>query len=637
MGQRQEMEFKTEIRQLLDIITHSIYTSREIFLRELISNASDALDKLRFEHTRSTAMRDPEAELAIRITTNPEAKTLTVTDTGIGMSLDEIITNIGTIAHSGTAQFLAKLQESGGDASSLIGRFGVGFYAVFMVAETVTIRSQSFRPDARAVEWSSQGQGTYSVQELEETLPRGTSITLHLKDDAAEFARQERVKAIIQKHSNFVSFPIEVDGERVNTIPALWRENKFSITAEQYADFYKFLTLDTESPLHTIHLSVDAPVQFSALLFIPKRTQDIFGIDRDAHGLDLYVRRVLIQSKNKDLIPEYLGFVRGVVDTEDLPLNISRETLQENIIVRKMAQTITKHVLSDLQKLTQDAEKYTQFWKEHGRRFKMGYTDFANQEAFAELLRFHSSRSADASAMVSLSQYVEAMREGQKAIYYIAGSTREAIEKDPHLEIFRTKGIEVLYLLDPIDEFVMEALRRYKDLPLESAEHADMSKLESLPDTAEGPSLRPEESAPTMDKLVEAAGRILGDRVREVRLSRRLSQSPACLVSPDGASSQMHRIMQILAKDTSIPKKVLELNPSHPLIQHLARLAQHNPEDEFLTMSIEGIFEAALLQDGYIADPHSLAERTYRLLEEVSRLRTQEEPSPSSIDEGASH
>ena len=637
MGQRQEMEFKTEIRQLLDIITHSIYTSREIFLRELISNASDALDKLRFEQTRSTALRDPEAELAIRITTNPEAKTLTVTDTGIGMSLDEIITNIGTIAHSGTAQFLAKLQESGGDASSLIGRFGVGFYAVFMVAETVTIRSQSFRPDAKAVEWSSQGQGTYSVQELEETLPRGTSITLHLKDDAAEFARQERVKAVIQKHSNFVSFPIEVDGERVNTIPALWRENKFSITAEQYADFYKFLTLDTESPLHTIHLSVDAPVQFSALLFIPKRSPDIFGIDRDVHGLDLYVRRVLIQSKNKDLIPEYLGFVRGVVDTEDLPLNISRETLQENIIVRKMAQTITKHVLSDLQKLAQDAEKYTQFWKEHGRRFKMGYADFANQEAFAELLRFHSSRSADATAMVSLAQYVEAMREGQKALYYISGATREAIEKDPHLEIFRTKGIEVLYLLDPIDEFVMEALRRYKDIPLESAEHADMSKLESLPDTAEGPSLRPEESGVTMDKLVETTGRILGDRVREVRLSRRLSQSPACLVSPDGASSQMHRIMQILAKDTSIPKKVLELNPSHPLIQHLARLAQHSPEDEFLTMSIEGIFEAALLQDGYIADPHSLAERTYRLLEEVSRLRTQEEPSPSSIDEGSSH
>lgn len=621
MTQMQEMEFKTEIRQLLEIITHSIYTSREIFLRELISNASDALDKLRFEQARSTAVHDPEAELAIRITTDPDRRQITVTDTGIGMTLDEVVANIGTIAHSGTAQFLATIKESGGDASNLIGRFGVGFYSVFMVADQVTLRTRSFQPEARAVEWTSQGQGTYQVRELDEDLPRGTSITLHLKEDAAEFAHKDRLAAIIKKHSNFVSFPVSVDGEKINTVPALWREPKFSISAEQYAEFYKFLTLDTDAPLHTIHCSVDAPVQFSALLFVPPRTVDIFGIERDAHGLDLYVRRVLIQSKNKDLIPEYLGFVRGVVDTEDLPLNISRETLQENRVVRKMAQTITKQVLAELKKLAEDAERYATFWKEHGRRFKMGYADFANHETFAELVRFQSS-AAEAGALVSLAQYAERMQDGQKAIYYLSGPSREAIEKDPRLEIFRAKGVEVLYLLEPIDEFVMESLRRYRDIPLEAAENADPAALESLPDAA-APATDAPQPAGDHEPLLAAMRRILGDRVAEVRLSKRLTTSPACLVSPDGSTSQMQRIMQILAKDASIPKKALEINPRHPLVANLQAIASQRPDDPFLTLAVESVFEAALLQDGYLADPHAFVARTYQLLEEASRRQQQ--------------
>lgn len=618
MTQTQEMEFKTEIRQLLDIITHSIYTSREIFLRELISNASDALDKLRFEQARTTDIQDPEAELAIRITTDADGRSLTITDTGIGMTQEEIIANIGTIAHSGTADFLAKAKERGGDASNLIGRFGVGFYSVFMVADQVTLRSRSFLPEAKPVEWASNGQGSYSVRELDEELPRGTSIHIHLKEDAAEFANKDRLAAVVKKHSNFVSFPVYVDGEKVNTVSALWRENKFSITKEQYGEFYRFLTLDTEDPMHTIHISVDAPVQFSALLFIPPKTIDMFGIERDAHGLDLYVRRVLIQSKNKDLIPKYLGFVRGVVDTEDLPLNISRETLQENRIIRKIAQTITKQVLGELQKLAQDQERYAAFWKEHGKGFKMGYADFASQEAFAGLVRFHSSATSDPQALVSLEEYAARMQEGQKAIYYISGPSREAIEKNPHVEIFRTKGVELLYLFDPIDEFVMEALRRYRDFPLEAAENADLGKLENLSDATSADTSTAPAQTEGMDALLTVMGRVLKDRIKEVRLSKRLSQSPACLVSPDGSTSQMHRIMQILAKDTSIPQKVLEVNPKHPLVRNLHKMAKHAPEDPFLTLAIEGIFEAALLQDGYLADPHSLVERTYRLLEEAS-------------------
>lgn len=620
MTQTQEMEFKTEIRQLLEIITHSIYTSREIFLRELISNASDALDKLRFEQARSADIQDPEAELAIRITTDADGRCITITDTGIGMTQEEVVANIGTIAHSGTADFLAKAKESGGDASNLIGRFGVGFYSVFMVADQVTLRTRSFQPQTKPVEWISNGQGSYRIRELDEALPRGTSIHIHLKEDAAEFANKDRLAAVIKKHSNFVSFPVYVDGEKVNTVPALWRENKFSITKEQYSEFYRFLTLDTEDPTHTIHISVDAPVQFSALLFIPPKTMDVFGIERDAHGLDLYVRRVLIQSKNKELIPEYLGFVRGVVDTEDLPLNISRETLQENRVIRKIAQTITKQVLGELQKLAQDQERYAAFWKEHSKRFKMGYADFANQEAFAGLLRFHSSAASDPGALVSLEEYVSRMKEGQKAIYYISGPSREAIEKNPHVEIFRAKGVELLYLFDPIDEFVMEAVRRYRDFPLEAAENADLSKLEDLPDaaSADAASTPHQAEAEGMDALLTVMGKILKDRVTEVRASKRLSHSPACLVSPDGSTSQMHRIMQILAKDTSIPQKVLEVNPKHPLVHNLQKMAQHTPDDPFLAMAVEGLFEAALLQDGYLADPHSLVERTYRLLEEAS-------------------
>ena len=406
MSQAQQFEFKTEIKQLLDIITHSIYTSREIFLRELVSNASDALDKLRFEQSRSAEIANPDLDLQISITADEEKRQLVISDTGVGMTLDELVENIGTIAHSGSAEFIRQAMADQANSSNIIGRFGVGFYSVFMVADQVTIRTRSFRPGAKAVEWISDGLGTYTVTELEEDLPRGTTLTVHLKEEGKEFAEKNRITSIIKKHSNFISFPILVQGEKANTVQALWRENKFSITPEQYTEFYKFLTYDHEEPLDTLHMSVDAPVQFSALAFVPPRSQDTFGFDRDNYGLDLYVRRVLIQSKNKDLIPEYLGFMRGVVDTEDLPLNISRETLQENLLIRKIATTLTKQILSHLKKLGQDKDRYVKFWNEHSKRFKLGYADFANQEAFGELLRFNSSRHEDKDGLISLEEYI---------------------------------------------------------------------------------------------------------------------------------------------------------------------------------------------------------------------------------------
>lgn len=621
MSQAQQFEFKTEIKQLLDIITHSIYTSREIFLRELVSNASDALDKLRFEQSRSAEIANPDLDLQISITADEEKRQLVISDTGVGMTMDELVENIGTIAHSGSAEFIRQAMADQANSSNIIGRFGVGFYSVFMVADQVTIRTRSFRPGAKAVEWISDGLGTYTVTELEEDLPRGTTLTVHLKEEGKEFAEKNRITSIIKKHSNFISFPILVQGEKANTVQALWRENKFSITPEQYTEFYKFLTYDHEEPLDTLHMSVDAPVQFSALAFVPPRSQDTFGFDRENYGLDLYVRRVLIQSKNKDLIPEYLGFMRGVVDTEDLPLNISRETLQENLLIRKIATTLTKQVLSHLKKLGQDKDRYTKFWNEHSKRFKLGYSDFANQEAFGELLRFNSSRHEDKTGLISLDEYIEAAKDGQKEIYYISGPSREAIEQNPHLEIFRAKGLEVLYLYEPVDEFVMDSLRKFKDFELKATENADITNIEKYADNAEKkdkPEELSQEQSKDMDRFLKRVQEILGDRITEARISKRLSQSPSCLVSPDGSTSQMHKIMQMVTKDTSIPKKVFEINQDHKLVRNLLSVFAKNEQDEFVATVIEQLYESALLMDGYLADPHKMVNRLNKLMEDSS-------------------
>lgn len=621
MSQTDQFEFKTEIKQLLDIITHSLYTSREVFLRELVSNASDALDKLRFEQARSTDIKDPDLELSIAITADKDKKTLTIADTGIGMTREELIRNIGTIAHSGSAEFIRQAMADKENSSNIIGRFGVGFYSVFMAADKVTIRTRSFRPDAKTVEWVSDGLGTYTIAELEDDAPRGTAITVQLKEDAAEFADKNQITSIIKKHSNFISFPILVQDKKVNTVPALWRENKFSITPEQYKEFYTFLTYDHEAPLDTLHMSVDAPVQFSALAFVPPHSADTFGFDRDNYGLDLYVRRVLIQTKNKDLIPEYLGFMRGVVDTEDLPLNISRETLQENLLIRKIASTLTKQILGHLKKLGQDKDRYAAFWKEHSKRFKLGYMDFANQEAFGELLRFNSSRHDGKDGLISLDEYIETAKDGQKDIYYISGPSREAIEQNPHLEIFRAKGLEVLYLYEPIDEFVMDSLRKFKDFEFKSTENADIESLEKFADAGENAPKSQElsdEEAKDMDRFLKRVREILGDRITEARVSKRLSQSPSCLVSPDGATSQMHKIMQLVTKDTSIPKKVFEINQDHALIRNLLAVFGKDEKDPFVTAVIEQLYESALLMDGYLSDPHKMVVRLNRLMEDSS-------------------
>lgn len=625
--QAKKYEFKAEIKKLLDILVHSLYTSREIFLRELISNASDALDKLRFEQTKGTEILDKDLPLEIRITFDEKKKILNIKDTGIGMSRDEVISNIGTIAKSGTEEFAKILSEAKGDIGNIIGKFGVGFYSVFMVAKEVVIKTKSYKIDEPAVEWRSDGLGDYEISDLDEKIERGTTITVYLKDDAEEFAQKWKLENVIKKHSNFIAFPIYLENEKVNTVTAIWREPKSSIKKEQYDEFYKFLTYDTEPPMDVIHKSVDAPIQFNALLFIPKKSNDLFFYDRENYGLDLYVRRVLIQHKNKDLLPEYLSFVKGVVDSEDLPLNISRETLQENVIFTKIASSVTSNVLSYLQeKAKNDKEGYNEFWSEHGKIFKLGYMDFANHEKYVELIRFNSSKCNDEKELISFNEYVERIKEGQKEIYYIVGSNRDSLLTDPHLEIFKNKGLEVLFLYDPVDEFVIQAIRKYKDYEIKSVTNIDLKKINEFKDVEEKKNeVEPlsKDDQKHFYSLLSKMKSILGDRVEDVVESKRLVDSASCLVSKDETiSSQMKKILKMTKQDFSIDKKIMEVNPNHKLIRNLVKVFKKNSLDDFISLVTEQLYDAALLQEGNLEDPHKLIERLNKTLEQSSEWYT---------------
>lgn len=628
----QSCEFRAEVRKVLSILTNSLYTNREIFLRELISNASDALDKLRFRSNRGETPRHDDLPLEIRISLDKDAKTLTIEDTGLGMTAAELAENLGTIAKSGTEAFRAQLAAEEAkadgekaDAANIIGRFGVGFYSVFMVAEKVDVTSRpAFGDDDSAATWTSDGLGTYTVAPAGDDAPqRGTRIVAHLKEDAAEFLEKFRVESVIRKHSAFVPFPVLVDGEQVNTQPALWREPKSSVTKEQYDAFYQALTYDSKAPLDVLHISVDAPVQFNALLYIPDVRQDLFGLDRDFWGLDLYASRVLIQHRNKELIPDWLAFLKGVVDTEDLPLNISRETLQENVVLRKINQTIIKQTLSHLEKLAaKDAGKYAAFWRLHGRIFKLSYQDFANRERIAGLLRFNTSALDDGEALSSLDEYMSRAPEGQKTFWYVSAPNREAARLSPHLERFTRKGIEVLFLYEPVDEFVMEGMGKYKDWEFKAIENAADDALDAFADKAdsEKPAAAPlsDDDNASFDKLLERIKEILGERVADVRVSHRLADSPAVLVSPDGMTSSMEKLMRAMQKDDSLPVKVLEVNRDHVLLRSLLKMFKADPRDKPLAGMVENLFDACMLQEGYLRDAQMLAGRSSHLLEQAA-------------------
>ncbi|MBQ7585011.1 MAG: molecular chaperone HtpG [Desulfovibrionaceae bacterium] len=625
--QGQAHEFRAEVLKVLNILTNSLYTNREIFLRELISNASDALDKLRFRTNKGEVPLGADLEQKIDITIDKDKNLLIVSDTGVGMTESELADNLGTIARSGSEHFLADLDKSSSsdkeaDASQIIGKFGVGFYSVFMVARKVRVISRYAFPDqggsSEAHVWTSDGLGTYFLESTTESEPvRGTRIEISFKDNADEFLNDYRIKEIINKHSAFIPFPIFLNGERVNTQPALWREPKSNVKPEQYNAFYKSITFDSEDPLDVQHISVDVPVQFSALLFIPNHAKDVFGVDQHSCGIDLYSRRVLIQAKNNDLLPEYLRFMAGVVDAEDLPLNISRETLQENVLLQKIKQVLVKQTLGKLEKLAKEKpEDYEHFWNLHSRIFQLGYSDYANQDRVVALWRYNSSALGEGEKgkvlLTSLEDYKNRAKSGQKTFWYLYAGSRESALLNPHLEMFRKKGLEVLFLLDHVDEFCVSQLGTYQGWEFKSVETAKAEDVKDFPDletpeaTQENAPLSKEDTD-TFDNFMSFIKEILGERVKEVRVTSKLADSPAVLVSPEGLTNSWERIMKVMRKDDSLPVRDLEVNRDHNLLRSMFKIFKADKNDPILKEMIEDLFDYCMMLEGYIREPQLLA------------------------------
>ena len=604
----QSFHFKAETRQLLNILIHSLYKDREVFLRELLSNASDALNRLRFEMVTNQDVLDPAAELAICIRVDKEARMLTIQDTGIGMTGEEIIENLGTIAQSGARKFLEATKEKNADLTQVIGQFGVGFYSVFMVAEWVRVTSRSYRKDAQAVSWYATGEENYEVSAAEMN-ERGTKVEIKLKEDAAEFADEYRLKNIIHKHSEYIGFPIYVGEEKqpVNKQTSIWRMSKQSVTPEQYKDFYKQLTLDFEDPLLHTHIITDAPVQLYALLYVPgKSERGIFALRRE-DGLKLYSRNILIDEYNKDLLPEHLRFVQGVVDSEDLPLNVSRETVQATGLMARLKKVITGQIMKELENLAKnDAEKYQTFWKEFGVYLKQGVaTNLQDVESIQPLLRFKTNLHPD--TWSSFEDYVGRMKPEQKVIYFIVGEDSKSVLRSPHLDYFQQQGMEVLLLTEPIDSFMLMGLRKYKDYELQNVAQAEIGEQPKESETQE------QIAEADFSKLIERFKQVLGERVTDVRSSKRLSQSVARLVDAEGAlNPELQRVYKYLGKEYEVPKKILELNPSHTILK---KLLSTDPDSELQTLIIEQIYDSALLVEGLHPDPSSMAPRVQQLIE----------------------
>ncbi|MDA3971372.1 MAG: molecular chaperone HtpG [Desulfobulbaceae bacterium] len=604
-------EFQAEVKQLLDIVIHSLYTEKEIFLRELISNSADALEKMRHEQLTAEDIFDKDAPLQISISFDEEAKTLTITDSGIGMTRDEMERNLGTIAHSGSKKFFTELAENARKDVNLIGQFGVGFYAAFMVANKVTVQSRSAQPDAEGCEWISEGAGNYTLSQCD-GLHRGTKIILELSEDNHEFASEFEIKRIIKQYSNFVSFPINIGGEAVNTVDALWAKSKSDIKDEDYTEFYKFISNAMDEPLTHLHFAADAPLAIKSLLFIPKDNFETLGFGRMDPGVSLYCRKVLIEQDSPNILPEWLRFVKGIVDSEDLPLNISRQSLQDNALVAKLSKIITSRLLKHLGKLaTKDPETYATIWKTFGIFLKEGATsDYMHRDAIAKLLRFESSKS-EPGQQIPLAEYVERMGEEQKEIYYINGPSRKAIESGPYLEAFKKNDIEVIYTMEPIDDFVFSHMGEFDGKKLVSADRADIK----LPESDEKEDSQPEDKldSAVADTLIKWMKDSLGDKVKEVIASNRLVGSPAIIVNPDSMfTSSMERIMSATNQDHQASVKNLEINISHPLIKGLADMRTRDAD--FAKAVAEQIYDNALIQAGLMVEPRNMVDRSYEIL-----------------------
>jgi molecular chaperone HtpG len=616
------MEFQTEARQLLNLVIHSLYTHKEVFLREIISNASDALDKLRFESLTNPSILENKEEFAIRIKVDKKAKTIKISDNGIGMTKQEVIDNIGTIARSGSRAFLEKLTGDQKADSNLIGKFGVGFYSVFMVASSVKVITRRAGGDGQAVQWESDGQSDYSISDAEKK-EHGTEITIYLNQDDSVYSENWKIRELVKKYSDYIAFPIYLPDDKgkedvINETKPLWKRSPSEVTAEQYELFFKHQLGGFDPPIEVIHTRAEGVLEYSSLLFVPPSSPfDMFNPERK-HGVKLYVKRVFIMEDCKELLPEYLRFVKGIIDCEDLPLNVSREMLQHNPVVEKIKKAVVSKILGKLAEMAESRpEDYKKFFKNFGPVFKEGlHMDFDNKEKLTELLRFQSSSGSGDTDTVSLKQYVSRMREGQKEIYYITGERRDIAEKSPHMEVFREKGIEVLYMLDPIDEFILSDIPAFDGKTLKSIAKGSLDLGELGKDDA---STGKDESK--IKKLAERIKNILKDEVADVRLTTRLKGSPCCLVDEEhGMGAHMEKMMRAMGQEVPASKKTLELNPSHPVITNLDSLYEKNPVDEKLEKWARLLFDQACIAEGQmVKDPLEYSRKVYELLEEATK------------------
>jgi len=616
-------EFKAETKKLLDIVIHSLYTEKDVFVRELISNAADALEKFRHESLTVEDVFDGHLPLEITISLDDKNHTLTIADTGIGMTRTELEENLGTIAHSGSNTFLSQLAEAAKKDVSLIGQFGVGFYAAFMAGKKVRVQSRSW-DGGEGHEWESDGSGSFTIRE-EKGLHRGTKVIVELKEDAHDYAAKWKIESIIKQYSAFVSFPIKLEQETINTVKALWTRNKNEIEEKDYTEFYKFIGNAVDEPTYRLHFTADAPLAINALLFVPKENFEVMGFGRVDPGVNLYCQRILIDQHSKNILPEWLRFLKGVVDSEDLPLNISRQALQDNSLVKKIRKVITKRFLKYMdEEAAKDPETYLQFWQTFGIYLKEGITsDFEFQKELGKLVRFESSKS-ETGKPIALADYVLRMRPDQEEIYYINGPSRAAIEAGPYIEMFKKNDIEILYTMEPIDDFVLTHLGEFEGKKLVSADRADLA-LPKGTDKAEEDSPAAEKEATSLSKddgagLIAWLKETLSDKVNDVIESKRLVDSPAMIVNPDGyMTSTMERVLSASRLEKGLlheqSKKNLEINLGNPLIVQLANLK--TTDQEFAKEVAEQIFDNAMIQAGLLVDPLTMVERNYRILKRV--------------------
>ncbi len=607
-------EFQAEVKQVLDIVVNSLYTDKEVFIRELVSNASDALEKLRYLQLTEKEVFDEELPLEISITTDDKENCITIEDHGIGMTRDELTKNLGTIAHSGSKAFLNAVKKEGDVDQNLIGQFGVGFYSVFMVAKSVEVYTHNWKKTAKSLLWKSDGSGTYEIESAKGAR-RGSKIVVRLKEEDKEFSNSERVKHVLTHYSSFVQFPIKLNGEQINNIQSIWMRNKNEIKDEEYTEFYKFQANAFDEPYYRMHFSSDAPIEINALVFVPEHNPERLGFGKVDPGVSLYCKKILIDSKPEGLLPDWMRFLKGVVDSADLPLNISRETMQDSALANKIGQVITGRFIKMLQdESKKDQEKYKEFYQNFSIFIKEGVAaDFKNRDQLAKLLRYESSATKKGE-FATLDDYVSRMKEEQKEIYYLFAPNRETIDGGAYLEAFKAQGIEVLYLYEPVDEFVMSSLVKYADKDLVSADNSDI-ELEEISSNKKK-DLLPDED---IDTLCEWIKETLGESVNDVSVSKRLVDSPVIALNADKVMTpSMRRMMKAMKQDMNTRNSInLEINPSHELIKNLVGLKDKDPDTAKLVT--EQILDNALIAAGYLEDPREMVSRVYKILERVSQ------------------